>query len=93
MHISILHTGQDHGCDYDYACRGHTKDAKAFLAATARGYEWAAENPREAAQILVQQVQQDFRDTPLPEPLDAAMVEQSQALVSKVSHCTQFVEC
>ena len=57
---------------------------RAFLAATARGYEWAAQNPSEAAQILLRQVQQDFKDTPLPEPLDYEHVLQSQRLVSKV---------
>lgn len=58
--------------------------AKAFLAATAQGYTWAAEHPSEAAQILVKQAQEDFKDTPLPEPLDPDMVAQSQILVSKV---------
>ncbi|MBO7151159.1 MAG: ABC transporter substrate-binding protein, partial [Clostridia bacterium] len=32
---------------------GHPDTAKAFLAATAKGYEYAAQNPAEAAQILI----------------------------------------
>ena len=58
---------------------------KRFLAATAKGFEWAAHNPQEAAQILVDQVQQDYSDKPLPEPLDLGLVQQSQQLLSKVS--------
>ncbi|KAK9806673.1 hypothetical protein WJX73_006859 [Symbiochloris irregularis] len=63
--------------------RDHAKETKHFLAATAKGFEWAAEHPDEAAEILIRQVQQDFKDTPLPEPLDPDMVQQSQRLLSK----------
>lgn len=62
---------------------------KPFLAATARGYEYAAAHPEEAAQLLCQQVAADYDAAkqpgavPLPEPLDPAMVAASQQVVSK----------
>lgn len=67
------------------SCRDNAEQTKKFLAATAKGYEWAAHNPDEAAEILVRQVQAQSKDMPLPEPLDLDMVLQSQRLLSKVS--------
>lgn len=65
------------------ARRKHLNDTKTFLAATAQGYKWAALNPTDAAQILLKQVHQDYKDAPLPTPLDADMLQQSQHLLSK----------
>lgn len=48
------------------------EEAKAFMAATAKGYEFAAENPEEAAAILVKQV---------PE-LSLDLVEKSQVFLA-----------
>lgn len=60
---------------------------KAFLAATAKGYEYAAQNPDEAANILVSEVLADTelgpKPCPLPEPLKPAMVRVSQQLISQ----------
>ena len=38
----------------DEYLKGHEAEAEAFMAATARGYEYAAANPREAADILIE---------------------------------------
>lgn len=56
-----------------------------FLAATAKGFEWAAQNPREAAEVLCAEVAADEANSgrPLPEPLDPGMVAASQEVVSK----------
>ena len=56
----------------DYA-KQHPDTVKAFLRAAKRGYEFAIANPEESAQILC---------TAVPE-LDAALVAQSQAFLSK----------
>lgn len=58
---------------------------KAFLAATAKGYAWAAAQPAEAAALLVSAVAKDTATKPLPTPLDGVMVAKSQAWVAP--HC------
>jgi ABC-type nitrate/sulfonate/bicarbonate transport system substrate-binding protein len=58
---------------------------RSFLAATAKGYEWAAANPKEAAALLCAEVEKDSAapgGKPLPEPLELAMVEQSQEAIA-----------
>jgi hypothetical protein len=58
---------------------------RSFLAATAKGYEWAAANPKEAAAVLCAEVSADCATAggkPLPEELDPAMVAQSQEMVA-----------
>lgn len=63
----------------------NTELVKAFLAATAKGFEYAAQNPAEAAELLCQQVAADVAQAakPLPEPLDPAMVAASQQVISQ----------
>lgn len=58
---------------------------KAFLAATARGYEYAAQNAAEAAQLLCAEVAADVAKAgkPLPEPLEPEMVAASQQLIGQ----------
>ena len=57
---------------------------RGFLAATARGYAFAAEHPQEAADILFAQIQ-DMESSASPQPkVDHRMVRQSQAMISKV---------
>ncbi|KAI8926521.1 NMT1/THI5 like-domain-containing protein [Entophlyctis helioformis] len=48
-----------------------------FLAATAKGYAFAAAHPDEAAKIFVDAVAADTAHSPLPTPLDAGMVAES----------------
>ena len=68
--------------------RDNASTAKAFLQATAKGYEYAASHPEEAAQCLCQAVEKDTAEHPLPSPLDPEMVLQSQQMLSKVrSYC------
>ena len=66
------------------ACRDNVSTAKAFLQATARGYEYAATHPEEAAKILCNEVAKDTASHPLPTPLDPDMVLQSQHMLSEV---------
>lgn len=73
----------------DFMCREHASAARSFLQATAKGFEWAASHPDEAAQLLVQAVAKDTKADPLPEPLDLDMVKESQRLLSKVLPGTQ----
>lgn len=54
-------------------CKENPELAKAFVAATKKGYEFAVENPAEAADILLSEV---------PE-LDAELVKKSQDFLSK----------
>lgn len=52
---------------------------RAFLFATAKGYSYAAAHPEDAAAVLCAEVSADTAATvPLPEPLDADMVKESQ---------------
>jgi len=50
---------------------------KAFLAATAKGYKFAAENPTEAAKVFLKAVADEAY--PLAPPLDEKLVEESHA--------------
>jgi hypothetical protein len=58
---------------------------KTFLAATAKGFEYAAQNPAEAAQLLCAEVDADVSKSgkPLPEPLEQEMVAASQAVIGQ----------
>lgn len=58
---------------------------KAFLAATAKGYQFAAQHPAEAAEVLCSEVAADVarQGKPQPEPLDAGMVAASQQIISQ----------
>ncbi len=51
---------------------------KAFLAATSKGYKFAVENPKAAAELLVKQVAEDTASCPLPQPLELDMCVESQ---------------
>ena len=53
---------------------------KAFLAATAEGYRYAAAHPAEAAALFVRQASADHPD--LPQPLDPAMCVDSLAALA-----------
>jgi ABC-type nitrate/sulfonate/bicarbonate transport system substrate-binding protein len=58
---------------------------KAFLAATARGYAYAAQNPAEAAQLLCAEVDADVAKAgkQLADPLDVEMVAASQQMIGQ----------
>jgi hypothetical protein len=91
-----LHTFklEDYGIPYCYSpvlaahpdtLTSQPEAVRSFLAATAKGYEWAAANPKEAAAVLCAEVSADFAAAggkPLPEELDPEMVAQSQELVA-----------
>jgi hypothetical protein len=64
---------------------------RAFLAATARGYALAAAEPRAAAALLLEQVAADTAACPLPEPLELAMLEESQ--VGRWGCCAGLLGC
>jgi ABC-type nitrate/sulfonate/bicarbonate transport system substrate-binding protein len=55
-----------------------------FLAATARGYEWGAAHPAEAAALLLAEVERDTAPAnggvPLPAPLKLDMLVKAQVL-------------
>jgi len=51
---------------------------RAFLAASAKGFEFAAAQPEAAAEQLVQAVEKMYAGSPLPEPLDKEMVKAAQ---------------
>ncbi|KAL2918048.1 hypothetical protein HK105_202462 [Polyrhizophydium stewartii] len=53
-----------------------------FLAATAKGFQFAAAHPDEAAAILVDLVAADTAALPLPTPLDPEMVRDSARLIA-----------
>lgn len=52
--------------------------ARDFMHVTKEGFEWAANNPDAAAEILCLEVAKDYAHAPLPTPLDADMVAESQ---------------
>ncbi|MEW5316999.1 MAG: hypothetical protein WDW38_008333 [Sanguina aurantia] len=54
-----------------------------FLAATSKGYTWAAANPAEAAELFLSTVSEHHAAAPAPEPLDAEMVREAQAYTSQ----------
>ncbi len=62
---------------------------RAFLAATARAYEWAAANPTEAAETLLAAALAEHSDAPLPKPLDPEVVKESQVRVADDRYRTQ----
>lgn len=87
---------EDYGISYGYspvlATHPKTLDkspdlVKTFLAATAKGFEYAAQNPDEAAEILVREVladtEQGAKPCPLPDPLKPEMVRLSQQMISQ----------
>ncbi|GMH43533.1 hypothetical protein BSKO_11455 [Bryopsis sp. KO-2023] len=61
---------------------GKEEQVKKFMDASKRGYEFAAKNPTEAADILVTEVEKDYAAVPLPTPLEKEMVCESQAYLS-----------
>ena len=73
-----------HSLESSFGRRDNASTAKAFLQATAKGYEYAASHPEEAAEILCSEVAKDTSSQPLPTPLDPDMVLQSQQLLSEV---------
>jgi ABC-type nitrate/sulfonate/bicarbonate transport system substrate-binding protein len=85
---------EDYGIPYCYSpvlaahpdtLASQPESVRSFLAATAKGYEWAAANPAEAAALLCAEVAADSvapGGKPLPEALDPAMVAQSQEAVA-----------
>lgn len=52
-----------------------------FLAATSKGYTWAAANPEEAAELFLSTVSEHHAAAPTPEPLDAGMVKEAQVRI------------
>lgn len=56
----------------------HHEMVTSFLAATAKGYQLAAAHPHEAAELFLEAVAAEHADAPLPQPLDAEMVKESQ---------------
>ena len=59
-----------------YKCRQHSETLHKFLAATAKGYEYAAQHPEEAAELLCQ--------TATDTAFDKDMVKESMQLLSQV---------
>lgn len=55
---------------------------RAFLAATARAYEWAAAHPAPAAACFLEAVAAEHADSPLAKPLDPELVRESQEYLS-----------
>ncbi|KAF5842796.1 NMT1/THI5 like-domain-containing protein [Dunaliella salina] len=51
---------------------------RAFLSATAQGFEFAAAHPEAAADQFLDAVNKVYASTPLPEPLDRDMVKEAQ---------------
>lgn len=51
---------------------------KAFLAASAKGFEFAAAQPEAAAELFLQACEKEYAASPLPEPLDRQMVTEAQ---------------
>ena len=56
---------------------------KAFLAATAKGYLFAAEEPEAAAHVFLAGVQEEYAGAPLPQPLDEKIVVASHIYTAK----------
>jgi ABC-type nitrate/sulfonate/bicarbonate transport system substrate-binding protein len=85
---------EDYGIPYCYSpvlaahpdtLASQPEAVRTFLAATAKGYEWAAANPKEAAAVLCAEVSADCAAAggkPLQEELDPEMVAQSQEMVA-----------
>ena len=55
---------------------------KSFLKASAKGWQFAAEQPQAAADLLMELATQENPD--LPKPLESAMVRESQSFLSQV---------
>lgn len=64
-----------HMCVYRSQQEGFARDV---MHITKEGYEWAAENPDDAAGILCLEVARDYANAPLPSPLNKEMVTESQ---------------
>uniref|UniRef100_A0A7S0S6H2 Thiamine pyrimidine synthase n=1 Tax=Chlamydomonas leiostraca TaxID=1034604 RepID=A0A7S0S6H2_9CHLO len=56
---------------------------RAFMAASARGFEYAAAHPHEAAGALVGAVAAEYAAHPLPQPLDPEFVAKAQEYTSR----------
>lgn len=54
-----------------------------FLEATARGFQLAAAQPKEAAAILLEAVGHEFKDQPLPADLDPRIVHDAQEYLAQ----------
>lgn len=83
---------EDYGVPYGYSPLLMTTEdvlekqpemIRKFLAASAEGYKFAAENPEEAARLFFDAVEEQTADQPLPTPLDLDMVIESQKYISK----------
>lgn len=81
---------EDYGCSYGYspvvlahpdALATKAGDIRALLSATAQGYEWAAQNIDEAAQLMADVVNKDHPD--LPKKMDMNVLKKSIGIVSK----------
>lgn len=64
-------------------CRQHSETLQKFLAATAKGYEFAAQHPEEAAELLCQ--------TASDTALDKEMVKESMQMLSQVTSTSHHV--
>jgi len=51
---------------------------RAFLTASAEGFQYAAAHPEAAAEQLLAAVNKEYTSCPLPEPLDLDMVKEAQ---------------
>ena len=60
-------------------CSEQADTVRAFLAATAKGYQYAAQHPIEAADVLCQAVTE--------EKLDAELVKESMQMLAQVRSC------
>lgn len=83
---------EDYGVPYGYSpvllaseelLREHDDEVKKLLHCAARGYQFAASHPQEAAQILLEEVARDTAQCPLPTPLDPKLVVASQEYLAK----------
>ncbi len=62
--------------------RERADDLRVFLEASAKGWAFAAEQPGPAAQLLTELAGSEYPD--LPQPLDPAIVHESQVFISQV---------
>ena len=63
-------------------CREKADGVKAFLAAAAKGYQYAAHHPEEAAKLFMQQVDADHAGEKLPSLSEQVVKESLQMLSS-----------
>lgn len=70
-----------HICQFLCHCSDKSDAVKAFLVAVAKGYQFAASHPDEAAQLFLKQVEADHSQEKLP-ALDVKLVAESLQMLS-----------